>query len=329
MRRARRSTWPPRQQRRPMWAIIDDPTQQGLPMKHTMTVPDIFIALGVVVIWGVNFVVMKVGLQDLPPLLFSALRFLFSALPLVFFIKRPQVSWRLVAMYGMFQFAFQFGLLFTGLKLGMPAGLASLVIQLQAFFTMGLAVLLLGERPKAVQLAGALVAFAGMGLVAIHLEGKATLIGFLCIVTAGACWAVANISTKKMGQVNALSLVVWASLVATPPLLITSWLVEGGAAWQLAADRFTGKTLMTLLFQAYPNTLLGFGIWSMLMRKYPTATIAPFSLLVPIVGMLSATLLLDESLQWWKVAAGVLVLGGLALNQFGARIWAMATATRY
>lgn len=298
-------------------------------MKHTMTVPDIFIALGVVIIWGVNFVVMKIGLQDLPPILFSALRFLFSALPLVCFVKRPQLPWRLVAIYGMFQFAFQFTLLFTGLKLGMPAGLASLVIQLQAFFTMGLAVLMLGERPKVVQLLGALVAFCGMALVAVHLEGKATLIGFLCVVMAGGCWAVANIATKKMGQVNALSLVVWGALVATPPLLAASWLVEGAAAWQLAADSFSSKTLMTLLFQAYPNTILGFGIWSMLMRKYPTATIAPFSLLVPIVGMLSATLLLGESLQWWKVAAGVLVLSGLALNQFGARIWAMATAARY
>ncbi|MDB5933023.1 MAG: eamA-like transporter family protein [Massilia sp.] len=298
-------------------------------MKHTMTFPDILIALGVVVIWGVNFVVMKIGLEDLPPILFSALRFLFSALPLVFFVSRPQVPWRLVAIYGMFQFAFQFTLLFTGLKLGMPAGLASLVIQLQAFFTMGLAVLMLGERPKVVQLLGALVAFGGMALVAAHLEGKATLIGFLCVVAAGVCWAVANIATKKMGQVNALSLVVWGALVATPPLLAASWLIEGGTAWQLAAGKFSGKTLMTVLFQAYPNTILGFGIWSMLLRKYPTATVAPFSLLVPIVGMLSATLLLGESLQWWKVVAGALVLGGLALNQFGGRIWAMATAARY
>jgi O-acetylserine/cysteine efflux transporter len=187
----------------------------------------------------------------------------------------------------------------------------------------------LGERPKAVQLMGALVALCGMALVAMHLEGTATLIGFVCVVMAGCCWAIANIATKKMGQVNALSLVVWGALVATPPLLAASWMIEGAAAWQLAASNFSGSTLMTLLFQAYPNTLLGFGIWSMLMRKYPTATIAPFSLLVPIVGMLSATLLLGESMQWWKVTAGMLVLAGLALNQFGARIWAMAMAARY
>jgi O-acetylserine/cysteine efflux transporter len=293
-----------------------------------MTLTDIFIALGVVTIWGVNFVVIKLGLQDVPPILLTALRFLAAALPLAFFVPRPQTSPRLVVAYGLFQFALQFALLFIGIKLGLPAGLASLVVQLQAFFTIGLAVLMLGERPKGIQLAGALIALCGMGLVAMHLEGKATLIGFVLAVLAGVCWALANIVTKKMGQVNALSLVVWSSLVATPPLLLVSWFVEGGAAWQLAAHQFTGKTLALVLFQAYPSTILGFGIWSMLMRKYPTATVAPFSLLVPAAGMVSAAIVLGEALQWWKVAAGMLVLAGLALSQFGGRIWTMATAPR-
>ena len=297
-------------------------------MKHTMTPADILTALAVVSIWGVNFVVIKIGLQDLPPILFSALRFLFAALPLVFFVARPTTSIGLVLAYGMFQFALQFTLLFTGIKLGLPAGLASLVIQLQAFFTICLAVLMLGERPRAVQLLGALVAFGGMALVAIHLEGKATLIGFVLVVLAGVCWACANVVTKKMGQVNALSLVVWGSLLATPPLLLASWIVEGGLAWQLAASRFGLKSLATVLFQAYPNTILGFGLWSMLMRRYPASTVAPFSLLVPVAGMASAALFLGESLQWWKVVAGVLVLAGLALNQFGGRLWALATAPR-
>jgi len=293
-----------------------------------MSVADILIALGVVAIWGVNFVVIKIGLQDLPPILFTALRFIFAALPLALFIRRPQASWPLLAAYGLFQFALQFTLLFTGIKLGLPAGLASLVIQLQAFFTIGLAVLMLGERPRAVQLAGALVALCGMGLVAVHLEGQATLAGFVLVVLGGLCWALANIVTKKMGQVSALSLVVWGSLIASPPLLLASWLVEGGAAWRLAASNFGLKSLGTVLFQSYPNTILGFGIWSMLMRKYAAATVAPFTLLVPVAGMASAALVLGEPLEWWKIAAGALVLAGLALNQFGARLWAMAAGPR-
>ena len=297
-------------------------------MKTTMTLADILTALCVVTIWGVNFVVIKIGLEDLPPVLFTALRFIFAALPLAFFIKRPKTAWPLVVAYGMFQFALQFTLLFSGIKLGLPAGLASLVIQLQAFFTIGLAVLLLGERPQAVQLIGALVALSGMALVAVHLEGQATLIGFVLVVTGGLCWALANITTKKMGQVNALSLVVWGSLVASPPLLLASWLMEGQAAWELAAHNFSLKSLFAVLFQSYPNTLLGFGIWSMLMRRYAAATIAPFSLLVPVAGMSSAALILGEQLEWWKVAAGALVLAGLALNQFGARLWAKLPSPR-
>ncbi len=202
------------------------------------------------------------------------------------------------------------------------------MIQLQAFFTIALAVLMLGERPRLVQLLGALIALSGMLLVATHLEGAATLIGFVLVVLGGVCWAFANIVTKKMGPVDAVSLVVWGALIASGPLLLASLLVEGVAAWELAAARFTGKTLMAVLFQAYPNTILGFGIWSLLMRKYPAAAIAPFSLLVPVTGMTSAALLLGEPLEWWKIAAGALVLTGLALNQFGERLWARVFAPR-
>lgn len=281
---------------------------------------DILLALLTVAIWGSNFVVIKFGLQGLPPILFSALRFLFAALPLVFFIKRPAAPWRLVAGFALFQFALQFTLLFCGIKLGFPPGLASLVIQLQAFFTIGLAVLFLHERPFINQLLGALVALCGMGLVAANLDAKPTLIGFTMVVTAGLCWATANIFTKKIGKVNPLSLVVWASLIATPPMLAASFFIEGYAAWTNAAAKINWVSIGAVFFQSYPNTIVGYGIWSHLMRKYPTATIAPFSLLVPVIGMLAAALIIDEPLQWWKVVAGVLVLSGLMFNQFGGRL---------
>lgn len=280
---------------------------------------DILLALIVVLIWGFNFVVIQIGLQGLPPLLFSALRFLCAALPLVFFFKRPAIGWKLLIGYATFQFAIQFMLLFSGMKLGFPPGLASLVIQLQAFFTIGLAVLMLGERPLVTQLCGALIAFAGMGLVAIHLQATATVIGFVMVVGAGFSWGVANILTKKIGKVNPLALVAWGSLLATPPLILSSLLVEGPAAWVHAASSLSWITVGAILFQSYPNTIFGFGIWSVLIRRYPTATIAPFSLLVPVAGMVSAALVLGEPLQWWKITACILVLLGLALNQFGAR----------
>lgn len=285
-----------------------------------MNPADILTAIAVVGIWGLNFVVIKVGLQDLPPILFTALRFLFAAFPLVFFVRRPTIPWTLLAGYGLFQFAVQFTLLFSGMKLGLSAGLASLVIQLQAFFTIGLAILLLGERPRATQWIGALIALAGMLLVTMHLEGHATVLGFLLVIAGGLSWAMANILTKKMRDVRPVPLVVWGSLLATPPLLCASLLIEGPAVWMQTLHHAGWPSVGAILFQSYPNTILGFGVWSILMRKYPTATIAPFTLLVPVFGMLSATLLLDEPLQWWKIVAGVLVLGGLAFNQFGGRL---------
>lgn len=289
---------------------------------------DILLALAAVIIWGFNFVVIKIGLQGLPPILFTTLRFLFAALPLAFFIKRPAVPLRLLAGYAMFQFALQFTLLFSGMKLGLPPGLASLVIQLQAFFTIGFAVLLLGERPLATQMAGALIAFAGMALVAVHLEAQATVIGFILVVVAGVCWASANIFTKKIGKTNPMALVVWGSLLATPPLAVASLLIEGPDTWLKAAAQFNWVTAGAIFFNSYPNTIIGFGIWSMLMRKYPAAQIAPFTLLVPVTGMIASALILDEPLQWWKIVAGLFVLAGLAMNQFGARMMLAAMRPR-
>lgn len=289
---------------------------------------DIFLVLTTVIIWGLNFVVIKIGLQGLPPILFTALRFLFAALPLIFFIKRPAIPWRLLIGFATFQFVFQFPLLFIGIKLGFPPGLASLVIQLQVVFTMALAVALLGERPRPAQLIGGAIALLGMALVASQLDAKPTLIGFALVITAAMCWATANIFTKKIGKVEPLALVVWASFLATPLLLAASLIFEGFDAWRLAAAQLNWLSAAAIFFQSYPNTIIGFGIWSLMMRKYPTATIAPFALLVPVTGMISATVVLGEPLQWWKITAGAMVLGGLAINLFGTRFSAALKSVR-
>lgn len=287
---------------------------------------DVLLALIVVLIWGINFVVIKLGLQGLPPILFTALRFACAALPLAFFIRRPSIPLRLLGAYAGFQFALQFTLLFSGMQFGFPPGLASLAIQLQAFFTIGLAVIVLGERPHLPQIAGALVAFSGMAVVANHLEARATLIGFLMVMAAGFSWGVGNVVTKRIGKTDALALVIWGALLATPPLLLASLVMEGPQAIASALTHMNWQSAGAVLFQSYPVTILGFGIWSMLMRKYPAATIAPFTLLVPVAGMLSAAWVLGEPLQPWKIAAGMLVISGLALNQFGAQMVRLLTA---
>ena len=284
-----------------------------------MSIAHVLLALLVILIWGFNFVVVKVGLASLPPLLFSGLRFLFAAFPLVFFVRRPKIPLRQLAAYGLIQFTLQFALLFGGMRMGMTAGLSSLVIQLQAFFTVGLAVALLHERPRPVQVIGGLIGLGGMLLVGLHIESRTTLVGFSMVIGAGAAWACANILAKRMGPLDALALVGWASLIAAPPLFVLSYALEGPAAIHAALSNLDWKSWLAILFQSYPNTIFGFGIWAFLIRRYPAATVAPFSLLIPVVGMLSGVFVLHEPLSGWTIVAGALILFGLALNQWGGR----------
>lgn len=283
-----------------------------------MRIRDLLLALVAVTIWGSNFVVMKLGLRDMPPLLFCTLRFGFAAFPMVLLVRRPSLPWQQVAGWGLAQFAVQFGLLLTSLKLGMAAGLASIVMQLQAFFTIGLAWALLRERARMVQLLGGMVALAGMGVVAWNLQQRTSMIGLVLMIGGAMSWAVANVIARRMGPANAVALASWASLYAVLPLLLLSLLLEGAGVDLRALRDMDAATWLVIGFQSYPATLFAFGLWAMLMRRYPAAQIAPFSLLVPVSGMLAATLVLHEPLQDWKLAAGAMVLGGLALNQLPA-----------
>ena len=283
-----------------------------------MRVRDLLLTLLVVIVWGSNFVVMKLGVRDIPPLLFCTLRFGFAAFPAVLLLRPPRLPWRRVAAWGLAQFAVQFGLLLTSLKLGMAAGLASLVMQLQAFFTIGLAWAVLRERARPVQLLGGAIALAGMGVVALNLHQRTSIVGLLLMIAGASSWAVANVLARRLGPANAVALAAWGSLYAVPPLLLLSLLTEGVGADLHALQAMDAASWLVVAFQSYPATLFGFGVWAMLMRRYPAAQIAPFTLLVPVTDMLTAALVLHEPLQDWKLLAGALVLGGLALNQLPA-----------
>lgn len=275
-------------------------------------------AILMVTIWGFNFVVIRWGLNDIPPLLLTLLRFVLAAFPALLFVRPPRAPWLLVAGYGLFAFALQFVCLFSGMAAGMPAGLSSLVIQVQAFFTIGLVALLMHERPRPPQLAGAGVAAAGLVLVALHLPSGTTL-GFALVVAAALSWATANILVKRMPGDAPLAVVVWGSAAAIIPLALATLVTEGPERIAHVVARLGAAQWLGIAFQAWPTTLVAFGIWAWLLRRHPAAIIAPFTLLVPIVGMTSAVWLLDEPVTWWKLAGGALVLGGLALNLAAAR----------
>ena len=279
-----------------------------------MPTTHLLLALAVVFVWGTNFVVIRWGLDGLPPFLFATLRFAFSALPWLLFVPRPNTPWPKLAAFGALLGVGQFGLLFLAMQGHISPGLASLVVQIQVFFTIGLSLALMGERVRGFQVVGLLLALAGLGVIALNLDAAVvTLLGLGLVVSAAFFWAGANLVVKSLGPVNMLHFMVWSSVFAVPPLLAISWLVEGPALMQSAITQATPLVWGSVLWQALGNTLFGYGVWNWLLARHPAATVAPLALLVPVFGMGASALSLGEALPMWKLGAAALVLGGLAV----------------
>ncbi|MEV5966643.1 EamA family transporter, partial [Kribbella sp. NPDC051952] len=273
---------------------------------------DLLLALAVVVVWGVNFVVIEVGLEDFPPLLFSALRFFFAAVPAIFLLGKPRVAWRYVIGVGLALGVTKFGLLFIAMNNGVPAGLASLVLQCQVIFTVLFAVVVLRERPRWTQLAGIVIACAGMVLIMLD-HGLSAPIGALALViAAGAFWGVSNTITRYAKPQDTLRFMIWVSAVAVVPLTLLSLLTEGPRADLDALRGIQLTGVGAIAYLAFAATLFGFGAWGYLLRQYDASTVAPFSLLVPVVGMGAAWLLRGETVGVQQAIAATLVIGGMA-----------------
>ncbi|WP_405759213.1 EamA family transporter [Streptomyces sp. NBC_01420] len=280
----------------------------------------IALAALVAAVWGVNFVVIELGLGHFPPLLFSALRFLVAALPAVFLVGRPKVAWKWIVGVGLVLGVAKFGLLFIGMDRGMGAGLSSLVLQVQAVFTALLAALALGERPGRTKLLGMAVALAGIGVAAVDEGASGPVLAFVLVIAAAACWGVSNVLTRKAAPPDALNFMVWVSTVPVLPLLGLSLLFEG---WDRDREALAGLDWSgagTIVYVAWIATVFGFGAWGFLLSRYPASSVAPFTLLVPVFGMSSAALLLDESVSGLRWCAAALLVGGVALTSMaGAR----------
>jgi O-acetylserine/cysteine efflux transporter len=303
-------------------------------MKHALAPRDLLLTLAVVTLWGFSFVPIKVGLREMPPFALAALRFFFAAVPLVLMIKRPRMPWQDVAGYGLAIGVVQFGLLFLGMKLGMPAGLSSLVIQVQVFFTIGLAIAFFGDRLQRHTLVGAGIATAGIAVLAAQeliAGAHATLVGFALVLVAAFAWGVGNVISKRAAaahDADMFSLVVWSSLVPPIPLALLSYLFEGGGSvWDAVASAGM-LTWGCVLVLAWGATLFGFASWAKLLHRYPTGLIAPFALLIPVSGVVSGAIFLGESLAPLQAVGALLVFAGLAENVYGPRIRAWMTQAR-
>ena len=282
-----------------------------------MAPKDLLLALVVVIAWGINFVVIKVGLHGVPPMLLGALRFGLAALPAVFFVKRPQMPWRWLLAYGATISFGQFAFLFSAMYVGMPAGLASLVLQAQAFFTLIFAGVFLHERFRAPNVVGLAIASGGLAVIGMQGGHAMTLAGFVLTLCAAGSWALGNIVTKKVGKVDLVGLVVWGSLIPPLPFLALSYAFEGPRRIVAALSGIGATSIFAVVYLAFIATLLGYGLWSRLLARYPASQVAPFSLVVPIVGLASASVFLDEHLTTPQIAGAALVMAGLAVNVFG------------
>ena len=281
---------------------------RALPLRHVL------LALAVVAVWGTNFVVIKVALTQLPPLLFAALRFLFAALPAALLVRRPQAAWRNLAAYGLLIGVGEFGLLYLAVGSHISPGLASLVIQTQVFFTIGLSMASLGERVQPIQWLALALAVGGILMIALHTDATTIPAGLLMVLGSALCWAGGNMVGKQAGRVDMLGYMVWSSLFAVPPLLLLSLLFEGPAVIVAGLQHAGPGAWGAVLWQSVGNTLFGYAAWGWLLARHPATSIAPMSLAVPVFGLTASSLWLGEALPAWKLEAAALVMAGLALN---------------
>lgn len=280
----------------------------NLPPKHLLLV------LLIVLIWGVNFVAVYIGLKSFPPFMLSALRFGLSALPWVFFIPRPKAPVKLIIYYGLFNFALQFGLIFTGIHLGLSPGLASLVLQIQVFFSIGLAFLFFHDRPSPFKIAGSLISFIGIGIVGFHVNGGSSFLGLILMLLAAFSWAAGNMFTKKIHAQSPLALVVWGNLAAFPVMVLVSFFFEGPVLILSSLQNVSWAAIAAVFYIVYFSTHIGYGAWGFLMKSYSTSVVVPFTILVPLVGFLSSAIYLGEELHSWKLVASLFILGGLVFG---------------
>ncbi|GAA1523519.1 EamA family transporter [Dactylosporangium maewongense] len=284
-------------------------------MKHR----DVALAILVSAIWGVNFVVIHVGLDSMSPLLFCALRFGAAALPAVLLVGRPKVPWRWVVATGVALGVVKFSLLFAGMAAGLPSGLSALVLQSQVVFTLIFAMVLLGDRPGRRRFAGVALSGAGIVLIASQLGLDRPVGAFLLVVAAGAAWGLANIAMRKAQAADMLNFMVWVSAVATPPLVVLTLSVDGPSAVWHSLRGLDLTAFGAIAYIAYLSTLFGFGVWGRLIARYDAATVAPFAALAPVFALLSSALLLGERLHWYDAAGGAAILGGVLLGAVRVR----------
>lgn len=278
-----------------------------------MTPRHTLLALTVVLIWGLNFIAIDFGLDGVPPLVFLALRFILVAIPAVFFLKPPAIGWRNILLIGAFLSLGQFTLLYLALSLGMPPGLASLLLQVQVVFSIVVSALVLRERPTRKQVLGISVGMVGLAVVVIGHSYAAPWLPVVILLLGALSWAIGNVLARRAKAASGLSLVVWSGLVVPIPALALSLLVDGPAVVVDSITHLSLAAILSTLYTAVFASLVGYGIWNTLLAKYPTSSVVPFTLLVPVIGILAAWAVVNEQPSVSELIGGAIMLAGLAI----------------
>lgn len=281
---------------------------------------DLLLGIFVTGIWGANFSIIKLGLGTLDPFLLTSLRFLFCFIPLIFIVKKPNVRLLIIALYGLLFGVGLWGIVNLGIYSGLSPGLASLILQFSAFFTIILAALTFGERISKFQFVGIAVALAGLILILTVTTGNVSTLGALLVICGALCWSCCNIIVRKNKPDNMFAFIIWSSVFSTIPLFLITYLVKGAQPFYDLPQTINGTAAFSILFQSYITTIFGYWVWNSLMKKYPASTVAPLSLFVPVSGLITSWLVFDEHIAPGRIFAASLILSGMALFLFAKAI---------
>ena len=283
------------------------------------------LAVLVTLVWGVNFPITKLGLRAIDPFVLTGIRFALAALPLVFFIKRPAVKFSYVVAYGIIFGLGMWGVINYGIQVGVSPGIASLIIQLSVFFTMGWGFLLFKEKIRGAQMIGAVLALIGLAGIISTQEGNHAVLGVMLIVLSAVAWSIGNVIIKKSGVKEIFSFMVWASLIPPVPLFLTAWLMHGTAAFEGLQASLDLTAVLSILFQVYLATHFAYWGWNSLLKLYPVSTVAPLSLLIPVFGIASSMLMLDERISTPNLISIGIIIAGLAVGLYRRPVNAVTT----
>ncbi|WP_440972518.1 EamA family transporter [Pseudomonas koreensis] len=280
----------------------------------------LLLAIAITAIWGANFSVIKLGLTSVDPFILAGIRFTLCALPAIFFIPKPDVPWRYIMGYGLVFGIGLWGVVNLGIQSGLSAGMASLVLQFSAFFTILLGSWLFKESISRFQYAGMGLALCGLLSIVSIVDGTVTTAGLTLVLLGAVAWSAANVINKKAKTTQVFAFLVWSSAFSPIPLFALDYAVNGSTGYSALVNQLDYRAVLSILFQVYPNTLFGYWVWNSLLKRYPVSTVAPLSLLVPVFGLLGSAMIFNETLSLNKIAAVVLIVSGLGVGLYGQRV---------